>query len=83
MTDAQRDCARSLCESGQGRGSRHGQGNWNASAVSFADPIDDSGQGGEGKRNVSQWTNAQPSPTLDGSQLWKHAVESDVKKAKR
>ena len=63
MTDAQRDCARSLHKSGRARGSTHGQGNRNASAVSFADLIDDNGQGGEGKHNVSQWTHAQPSPS--------------------
>ena len=63
MTDAQRDCARSLRKSGRGQSSRHGQGNWNASAVSFADLIDDNGQGGEGEHNVSQWTDAQPSPS--------------------
>ena len=63
MTDAQRNCARSLHKSGRGQGSGHGQGNWNTSAVSFADPIDDNGQGGEGEHNVSQWTNAQPSPS--------------------
>ena len=54
MTDAQRDHTRSLCKSRRGRGSGRGQGNWNASAVSFADLIDDNGQGGEGERNVSQ-----------------------------
>ena len=63
MTDAQRDCARSLHKSGRGRDSGRGQGNWNTSAVSFADPIDDNGQGGGGKCNVSQWTDAQPSPS--------------------